>query len=310
MLIGEAMGDPMSSLARTLGLVATVLFGAGATVGCGGSAANSPATTTAATTADDDEAAAGLMEHHRNHHHGGVTLFIAMSLDTLGVSPEQQAALDKVRSELHVAMEPARVADQNLTAALADGLTAGSFDAAKVDAGIAQVTAAVAKEHEAAAEALNELHSLLTPPQRGALVDKVESHWAVWQKANADETRPGEVTGSHLAMLATDLGLSKDQVERIRAALGEGMKSVPRLAPQEVEDYVRAFGDAFRSEKFDAKGFSTASGVNSHMVNWGAAHMARFVETVSPLLTPDQRAAFADRLREHATHNPSAQANP
>jgi len=32
----------------------------------------------------------GLMEHHRHHHHGGVTLFIAMSLDTLGVSPNSR----------------------------------------------------------------------------------------------------------------------------------------------------------------------------------------------------------------------------
>jgi Spy/CpxP family protein refolding chaperone len=304
------MAEAMSSAARTIGFVATVLFGAGASIGCGGSTSNSPATATAASTADDDDATAGLMEHHRNHHHGGVTLFVAMSLDTLGVPPEQQAALDKVKGELHDAMEPARTADQALAGSLADGLAAGSFDTAKVDAGIAQVTAAVSREHEAAADALNELHALLTPPQRAALVDKVESHWAVWQKVNADETGPGEQAGTHLAVLATDLSLSTDQVAKIRASLGEGMKAVPRLDPQEVAAYVRAFGDAFRSEKFDAKSFSTAGGANAHMVNWGAAHMAHFVETVSPLLTPDQRTTFAQMLREHATHNPSAQANP
>jgi Spy/CpxP family protein refolding chaperone len=46
------------------------------------------------------------------------------------------------------------------------------------------------------------------------------------------------------------------------------------------------------------------------MVAWGAAHSAHFLETVSPVLTPEQRAKLAQMLREHATHNPSAQANP
>src|ERR1019366_1403035 len=154
-----------------------------------------------------DDAAAGLMEHHRQHHHGGVTLFIAMSLDTLGVSPEQHAAVEKIRTDLHARMEPAHTAEQNLAATLADGLAAGSIDAAKVDAAVAQVTAAAAAVHDASADALNELHTVLTPPQRAALVDKVEAHWAIWQKANAEETDPAKSEGGHLATLATELGL-------------------------------------------------------------------------------------------------------
>jgi uncharacterized RmlC-like cupin family protein len=46
------------------------------------------------------------------------------------------------------------------------------------------------------------------------------------------------------------------------------------------------------------------------MVGWAAAHMAHFLEAVSPVLTAEQRADFAQRLREHATHNPSAEATP
>ena len=45
------------------------------------------------------------------------------------------------------------------------------------------------------------------------------------------------------------------------------------------------------------------------MTSWGAAHLARFVEAATPILTPDQRASLAERLREHAAHDPSAQAN-
>jgi Spy/CpxP family protein refolding chaperone len=300
----------MASMARRMGIVATVFFGAGAAVGCGGSAANTRSPATAATATTDDDAMAGLMEHHRYHHHGGVTLFIAMSLDTLGVSPEQRAAVEKIRTDLHARMEPARSAEQNLGVILADGLAAGNIDAAKVDASVAQVTAAAQAVHDASADALNELHNVLTPPQRAALVDKVESHWAVWQKANAEETGTASPDGGRLAMFAADLGLTPDQVDKIRAGLGEGMNGVPRLDPQEIATHLRAFGDAFRSEKFDARVLTTASGANAHLVGWGAAHMAHFVETVGPVLTADQRTKLAQTLREHAAHNPSAQANP
>jgi Spy/CpxP family protein refolding chaperone len=268
-------------------VIGAVLFGGSAMLGCGGSSANnpSPATATAASST-------------------------AMSLDTLGVSPEQQAAVEKIRTELHARMEPARAAEQNMVAVLADGVAAGTLDTVKVDAVVAQLSAAAAVVHDASMDALDTLHGVLTLPQRAALVDKVQAHWAVWQKANADESGQAKPEGGHLAALAADLGLTTDQVDRIRAGLVEGMRAVPRLDPQEIGTHLQAFGDAFRAEKFDAKTLRTANSSNAHMVGWGAAHMAHFVETVSPVLTPDQRAAFAQRLREHATHNASAQANP
>jgi Spy/CpxP family protein refolding chaperone len=279
-------------------------------VACGGGSANRQPAASATRSAADEEVTADLTEHHRYHHHGGVTLFIAMSLDTLGVSPEQRAAVEKIRTDLHARLEPARTAEQTLVATLADGLTAGTIDVAKVDTGVAQVIAAASSVHESSAAALNSLHSVLTPVQRAALVDKVEAHWAIWQKANADESGSAKLDGGHLAMLATDLGLSPEQVEKIRAGLGEGMKAVPRLDPQEIEAHLQAFGDAFRSESFDANALPAASRANAHMVGWGAAHLAHFVEVASPVLTPEQRVELAEHLREHAAHDPSAQANP
>ncbi|HEY3354665.1 MAG TPA: Spy/CpxP family protein refolding chaperone [Polyangia bacterium] len=289
-------------------MVATVLLGAGAVVGCGASAVRTPLAAPVASAAVTDDARAGLMEHHR-HHHGGVTLWIAMSLDTLGVSPEQRVAVEVIRTDLLARSEAARAAEQHLLAALADGLAATSFDAAKVDADVARVIAAVAAVHDASAAALNHLHAVLTRPQRAALVEKVEAHWAVWQTANTEESIAASANGGHLATLATDLGLTPDQADRIRAALGARMKAVPRLDPQAVAMHLRAFGEAFRHENFDARTLTTARGADAHLVGWGAARMARLVEAVSPLLAPDQRATFAQRLREHAIYNPSAEGN-
>jgi Spy/CpxP family protein refolding chaperone len=286
-----------------MGPIATVLVGALAAGSCGGASANARPPATAASATDVDEVAAGLTEHHRHHHHGGVTLLIALSLDTLGISPEQRPAVEKIRRDLHARMEPARAAQQRLAAALADGVAAANLDATTVDAAIAQVSAAAATVHDASTDALNELHAVLTPPERAALVDKVEAHWSVWQKANAEETDPANPEGGRLAMLTTDLGLTQDQVAKIRGGLAEGMKAVPRLDPQEIATNIQAFGNAFRSEKFDAKALTGASGANAHLAGWGAAHLAHFIEAVSPVLTPDQRAEFAQRLREHSVHS-------
>ena len=283
--------------------IATVLFGALAAGSCGGASANARPPATAASASDVDEVAAGLTEHHRHHHHGGVTLLVALSLDTLGISAEQRPAVEKIRRELHARMEPARAAQQRLATALADGVAKASLDATTVDAAIAQVSAAAATVHDASMDALNALHAVLTPPERAALVDKVEAHWSVWQKANAEETDPANPEGNRLAMLTTDLGLTQDQVDKIRAGLGEGMKAVPRLDSREIATQIREFGDAFRSEKFDAKALAGANVANTHLAGWGAAHLAHFVEAVSPVLTPDQRAEFAQRLREHSVHS-------
>jgi Spy/CpxP family protein refolding chaperone len=294
-------------MSQRLGIAVAAAFVASAAAGCGGGNVSSAPTVTAGGVLDDD-ATADLTEHHRYHHHGGVTLFIAMSLDSLGVSPEQRAAVEKIRIDLHAKMEPARAAEQSLVAALADGLAVGNIDTAKVDAAVAQVTSAAAQVHDASADALNQLHAQLSPVQRGALVDKVEAHWATWQRANASEAGPG-ADGRHLALLAKELGLSTDQTSRIRARLDEGAKTAPRFDAQEIAAHLRNFGDAFRSEQFDAKAITTAGSAHAHLVGFGAAHLARFVEAVSPELTPDQRTALAQRLREHAAHNPSAEAS-
>jgi Spy/CpxP family protein refolding chaperone len=250
------------------------------------------------------------MEHHRHHHHGGIALFIAMSLDTLGVSPEQQAAIEKVHATLHEKLEPVRLAEQDLIVTLADGAAAGNVDTAKVDTELSRVTAAAVTVHDASAEALNALHSILTPFERAALIDKVESHWAVWRQANSEEPGPGASGEGYLDRFATDLGLTTDQLATIRTRLHDGSAALPPLDTQEIDTYLHAFGAAFESEQFDARVALPGRAASAHMAAWGASHMAHFVETVSPVLSPDQRVLFAQRLREHASHTESPVTTP
>ncbi len=299
----------MNSKACRILIVGTVLIGPSSVVGCGGSAPNTARPATAATAFGDD-ATVGLIEHHRYHHHGGLMLFIAMSLDTLGVLPEEKGAVERIRARLHASMNPALTAEQSLVLSLADGLAAGAIDVVRVDAAIEQVAATASTLMDASADALNELHGILTPLERLALVEKVESHWVVWQRANSEEGGSPNGEPDHVGVLATDLGLTPDQVDRIRGALGGGTKAAVRFNAQEIATHLRAFDEAFEKEPFDARSLGGVSDANADMASWGAAHLAHFVEMVNPVLTPDQRVRLAQRLREHATHNPSVQGNP
>jgi Spy/CpxP family protein refolding chaperone len=275
-------------------------------VGCGASGGSqaAPATPAAAPSPEEEAISAGLNEHHRHHHYGGVTMFIALSLDTLGENTPERAAIEKIRADLHAKMEPARAAERSLQSLLADGIAAGGIDHAKADSMLASISAAAGASHDAAIGALNELHAALTPPERSALADKVEAHWEVWQSANAEEKR--DATGrprheGHLERLENEIGLTQDQLDKIHATLA----AVPPATydPQKVAAHVKAFGDAFRADTFDAKTLTTASDANSALARFGSAQMVRFYEAVDLVLTADQRKKLSEILHEHASYD-------
>jgi Spy/CpxP family protein refolding chaperone len=251
---------------------------------------------------EEDEAANDLMEHHRHHHRGGVTRFIAMSLDTLGIAPDQRAAVEKIHAELRTSLTPARDADAKLLKVLADGVAAGSIDKAKAAAAVSRVEATSGAAQGASLDALNKLHAVLTPEQRTALVEKVRAHWEVWQQANVASADAGEgAKHPHLEALSHELGLTPEQVDKIKTALAaeKGGKHFDR---DKVEAHVKAFETAFASDKFDAKALSSGKEVNAHLSGWGAERLAHFVEVVTPVLTPEQRTKFGEQLKEHASH--------
>jgi Spy/CpxP family protein refolding chaperone len=295
------MGVHMRFLSMTgLALVAGFGLSAAAT-----HAAQAPSPTAAggASTADD-QAASELKEHHRHHHHGGVTRFIAMSLDTLGTDDAKRPQVEKLQSDLHAQMAPAREAEKSLQLALADGMTAGTVDAVKVDAAIAKLATAADATHAASLDTLNKLHAILSPPERAALVDKVEAHWEVWRQVNHEAEPGGREHGGRLAKLTEEVALTPDQVTKISAALHTAPAGPPaKFDPQKGEAHVHAFSAAFAGDSFDAK--SVTSNANGHLASRGATRMALFYQTVAPLLTPEQRTKLAAELREHASYQPA-----
>lgn len=272
-----------------------------ASPGAGDVAASGPAVDA------EDESTAELAAHHRHHHHGGYAMFIAMSLDSLGTTPEQEAGIKKIQADLHAKMHPAHEAEKAVILALADGIAAGTIESAKLDGAIATLSTAAAGVHDAVADSLNELHALLTPEQRVALVDKVQAHFAVWHEANVTEETPEkDKRGGHLGKLSKELGLSTDQVEKIRTNFKTASGSAPHFDKGEAEAHLKAFGAAFVSDKFDAKAVLTGGPASAHLATFGVSRMTRFYSAVVPVLSPEQRTKLADDLRRHAQYKRTA----
>jgi Spy/CpxP family protein refolding chaperone len=273
--------------------------GSGATAAAS-SVAVSPAAPTGApqVVGADDSVNESLRDYHR-HHHGGLTSFISMAIDTLGLDEAKKATVTTIQSDLNAKMAPVHDAEHDLLSTLADGVAAGKIDTAKVDAAVEKVATASAGVHAATVDALTRLHDALSPAERAALVDKVKAHWDVWHKVNVEERASSKDKGARLSKLTELLGLSSDQVDKISAALGTEPPVTPKTDPKAVDAHLQAFTTAFLADKFDPKTLaSPATAAEGHTARHGGARMARFYEAVTPVLTPQQRTTLAAQIRE------------
>jgi Spy/CpxP family protein refolding chaperone len=241
-------------------------------------------------------------DEHRGQHHGGVLMLIAVSIKDLDLGPAERTTIEKIRADLLAKMEPARAAGRDLANTLADGVAVGAVDHAKADSAINKLVIQVQGLHDASVAALNQLHAALNAQQRAALIDDVQSHWEKWKEAHGrDEQDDHQHRSGYLLALVSQLGLTKEQGEKIKANFQERMKANPQEhLHKEVQDHLQAFASAFKGETFNAKSLTGAKAANGHMARWGATRRARFLEAAAPVLTPEQRTKLAQTIRDHA----------
>ncbi len=102
--------------------------------------------------------------------------------------------------------------------------------------------------------------------------------------------------------MAEDLGLSAEQKATIQAKLAEGPKD--RQGPpregrdgrgghEQMRARMKAFGDAFESDTFDAASFEPP------MMKERSGHHIHFLAAVVPVLDASQRTALADQMEAH-----------
>jgi hypothetical protein len=260
-----------------------------------------------AVTEAEDEAALELKDHHRHHHLGGVTQFVAMSLDTLAVGDALASKVDTLQAALYSCMAPAGAVEHDILLSIASGVEAGRIDQMKVDADIDRLNAAAVAVHDCGTDPLNRLHGLLDTATRETLVDKVLAHWEVWQQVNHLVEGGTYVPGDHLGQLSRDLGLSTKQRDDIADGLRQAHAGP--LAGWDVaraDAQLKAFASTFAGKSFDARSLTVDA--DAHIAKRGAMRMAAFFEVVAPVLTPPQRSTLAGHLRERASQQPMASA--
>ncbi|HEY6559829.1 MAG TPA: Spy/CpxP family protein refolding chaperone [Polyangiaceae bacterium] len=115
----------------------------------------------------------------------------------------------------------------------------------------------------------------------------------------------GPGMGGHgpMAMLTHDLALTPEQNEKIRAKLEAEVKAQKAAMQGQMTAMTKqleAIGKAFVTETFDAKKVGVGKQAPA-MVKRMAESGVKFAEIVLAVLTPEQRAKFAERVREHAS---------
>jgi len=123
------------------------------------------------------------------------------------------------------------------------------------------------------------------------------------EKGEHEKGEPGHM-GHHpmLDKLGEELALTADQKEKLKTKLDAVMKGEMGKMKEHhaaMQKQMKAIGDAFESEKFDAK----KAGIGAHadeMVKKMTDAKIAFIEAVLSVLTPEQRAKFAEHIRQHA----------
>jgi hypothetical protein len=209
---------------------------------------------------------------------------------------------------------PVRAADAQVLTVLAQEVEAGAIDrtalAPSLQAKESAEVAARGSEDDLAVK----LHAILTPAQRGALVDAIESkaqphgrfHGADGPDATATEGRGAHGHGA-LSRMTRDLGLSPDQQQQIASNL-RAERQADRAAragndagkgpAHEAMALHRAWLDSFRGDSFAPPAPATSPATMDRR----DGHMERVLEAAVPVLTQAQRTELAGHLRARAAH--------
>lgn len=243
-----------------------------ALAGAVGALALAPARTAFA----EDDAAAQAPHHHQGHHQG----LLGAALKLASLTPDQRSSIEELVQQRRTARAPVRLADAQVLQVLAHQVEQASIDPQGLAPTLNAEKGAVASETGVERDALNRLHGILTPAQRGQLVDGIEAHF----RGGHPHADPG--AGAAWQRGGHGLGLTAEQRAQIRANLqAEG--------PAGQGPHVQAMLEAFRGNTFDATGFVTSVAPGERA--------ERLAQAMAPVLSPSQRATFANRLRARAT---------
>jgi Spy/CpxP family protein refolding chaperone len=232
----------------------------------------------------------------RHHGHREGLLGAALKLDSL--TPAQRTAIEQLEQTRRTAEAPVRQADAQLLTALAQQVEQASINRSALAPTLSARESAALAARTADLDTVQKLHDLLTPAQRGQLVDAAEARF----HANAESWK-GDGSAEHrghgrLEEIAERLGLTDSQRAQILANLhAEHPASGDAGGHPNFHGAGTAWLESFRGDAFNA----TAAGPKLPQQMERRAHrMEDLLVAAVPVLSPAQRAQLASHLRSRA----------
>jgi len=244
--------------------------------------------------AQDATPPAGQHAQHGKHHRGGHKgSLVGASLKLESLTPEQRTKIEQLVAERRAAGVPVRTADAQVLQVLAQQVFADKMDPQALAPSLAVERGAMAQKQAVDLATLGQLHSVLTPAQRTELVDKIEARMERGKTAHEGKTAQ-EGKGAREWKGGGKLGLSDQQREQIKASLQASRPATG--APQRGQ--MKAALESFKGDAFNAGGMVRPADPGDRA--------ARMTQAMLPVLTPNQRAAYADQLKHRAEHETRA----
>jgi Spy/CpxP family protein refolding chaperone len=256
------------------------------------------------------DAATGAAETHeghhgRGHHAGGDLVHAALRLPSL--RGDQRAQIQQLIEQEKAAHVGIRAARADLMLAVAQGVEAGRVDDAALKPKVDAVAQAAAAGEPMERAALEKLHGILDAAQRVELVNAIEAHRQAAARGgepagNGDRAeRRGH--GGGAGPLARGLDLSPQQKDQIRANMKAGHDaSAATGGGRQAHEAARAQHakvlEAFKGDRFVMN--EVAPLVPEAGRARGPQKMIDAVKASLPVLTPQQRATAAAKLRAEA----------
>jgi Spy/CpxP family protein refolding chaperone len=229
---------------------------------------------------------------HHGHHKG----LLGQALKLSSLSDAQRTQIRNLMQTRRSAEAPVKQADAKLLTDLAAQVEQASIDKQALTPDLQSRDGAASAAHSVDRQTLQQLHDLLTPAQRGELVDAVEA------SKQGHEGWHGGGPRERLTHLEEKLGLSEQQDAQIQAALhADHAGHAPDGGhPWNPSSGRQAWLESFRGDSFNAT--STPAGGPHPGAGPHGDHMERLMAAMVPVLTPTQRADLAAHLRRRAAH--------
>jgi Spy/CpxP family protein refolding chaperone len=213
------------------------------------------------------------------------------ALAKVSLRPEQRPIVEQLDREAQARHEPMKQARIALRSALADQIAAGKIDRAALKPQLDALLSAIDQSRAGDRVALGRLHDILDANQRGQFVDALEAEFR-----GKGHHPHGGAGGMH--RWASDLNLTSQQTGQIRDALKtkfadqrEAMKEQFRSMREQGQKML----EAFRHDQLTLDANTPIFG--RPQVERRVEKMLDIAEVAVPLLTPEQRAIAAQKIR-------------